>query len=134
MTDLDPSTVQEPESLEGLFYFTNRTLSNGGYARAWAYKLKCPQCGALMQKPRNKFGKPDKKAKYYECPSCGFRMDKKEYEAKIEIYIKYKCPECGHEGVTMIKGFKRKKLGDKKGFIFTCASCGREIIIEQLKK
>jgi len=127
--------IKEPESIEGLFYFTNRTLENNGYAKAWAYKIKCPQCGTPMQKPRNKFGKPDKKAKYYECPQCGFKMDKKEYESKIELYIKYKCPYCGYEGITIIHGFKRKKVGEKKkGFIFKCNKCEKDIVIEQLKK
>ncbi len=126
--------IKEPESIEGLFYFANRTLGEDGYARAWAYRVKCPNCGTPMQKPRNKFGKPDKKAKYYECPNCGYQMDKKEYEKEVVINIKYKCPKCKHEGFTQIKGFKRKKLGDKKGFIFECENCGEILIIEQLKK
>ena len=124
--------MELPQSLENLFYFANRTIDNG-YIKAWAYKLKCPKCGAFMQKPRNKFGRPDKKAKYYECPNCGFKMDKKEYESKIIINVIYKCPHCGHEGETTIEGFKRKKVDGKKGIVFSCENCGATLVIEKLK-
>ncbi len=127
------STIKEPETLEGLFYFANRTLEKG-YIKAWAYKLKCDVCGEYMEKPRTKTGKPDKKAKFYVCRKCGKQMDKKEYESLLVVEIKYKCPYCGYEGFTSVKGFKRKKLGDKKGIIFKCVNCGKDLIIEQLKK
>jgi predicted RNA-binding Zn-ribbon protein involved in translation (DUF1610 family) len=80
----------EPKSAEELYYYTDRDIGSGS-ARVWVFKLKCPKCNNYVQKPRDKNGKPIKKADYYECQKCGFRMDAKEYESKLIANIQYKC-------------------------------------------
>jgi len=45
--------LNEPESMEDVIYFTNRTLEEGkGKIKAWVYKKECPKCNiAKMGKP-----------------------------------------------------------------------------------
>ncbi len=119
--------LEEPKDVQELFYYTDRDVDSG-YAKVWVFKLKCPKCGTPMQKPRNKQGKPIKKATYYECPDCGFKMEAKEYESKLIANIKYKCPYCGYEGELQVP-FKRKKVKGVEAFVFKCQKCGKDIFI-----
>ena len=138
--------LEEPKNATELFYYTDRDIDKG-WVRAWVFKLKCPKCGTPMQKPRNKQGKPIKKADYYECPKCGFKMSSKDYESKLVTNIQYKCPYCGHEGETQIP-FRRKRVSYKvfdemkgkdvrksvEALVFKCEKCGKEIYITKKLK
>ncbi len=127
--------LQEPESIEDLFYFTNRVLQGKfkGFAKVWVFKELCPKCKqAYMQKPR-RGGKPVKSAKYYECPNCGYQEPAQEYESKLVANVKYKCPNCGFEGELQTP-FHRKKVRGVLTFSFQCQSCGNVINIEKFKK
>ncbi len=138
--------LKEPTDVKEIYYYTDRDIGKGS-ARAWAFKLKCPKCGAPMQKPRNKQGKPIKKADYYECPECGYKLNAKDYESKLTLNIQYVCPYCGHKGEAQIP-FKRKKVSFKvfdevkrkdvrktvDAFVFKCEKCGRDIYITKKLK
>lgn len=117
---------KEPESVEGLFYYTSRIIGNGNVL-CWVENLKCPNCGTIMGKPR-KNGKPDRRAKEYICPNCGYKEPKKEYESKLEAKIIYKCPECGFEGKIKVP-FKRKRIHGVESLRFFCENCKAPIDI-----
>ncbi|MGB9748816.1 MAG: hypothetical protein ACP5OZ_04915 [Candidatus Woesearchaeota archaeon] len=136
----------EPKSAEELYYYTDRDICSGS-ARVWVFKLKCPKCSSYVQKPRDKNGKPMKKADYYECQKCGFRMDAKEYESKLMANIQYKCPYCGFKGELQIpfsrknvyfKEFDEAKGKEKKSkvlaLVFKCEKCQKEIYVTQKMK
>lgn len=129
--------IQEPKSIEGLFYFTNRSLPNNGWVKIWVFKEHCLKCKkGVMQKPRrrNKRGnKPVKTAKYYVCNNCGYEESASSYESRLVANIKYKCPNCGYESF-MKKQFIRKKVKGFLTFIFNCEKCNAEISIPKLKK
>ncbi len=143
--------LEEPKSAQELYYYTDRDINGPdnkvGSVRVWVFKLKCPKCGARMQKPRNKQGKPIKKADYYECPNCGFTMKAPDYEAKLVANIQYKCPYCGFEGELQVP-FKRKKISFKEfdeakgkevrksveALVFKCQKCNKEIYVTKKLK
>ncbi len=125
--------LKVPEDINGLFYFTRRTIGEGRVI-AWAKKMECPSCHkALMGKPRGKDGRVMIRAKYYECPECGFRMDKKEYEDGLTAEIVYTCPYCGFEGEAVIP-FRRKNIKGVQTLRFVCGKCGRPIDITKKMK
>ncbi|MFT4304165.1 MAG: hypothetical protein ACMXYG_06375 [Candidatus Woesearchaeota archaeon] len=111
-----------PGSMDECLYFTRRTLGNAGKAVAWVEKKDCPECGkAKMGKPVVK-GKVKVRATTYECPACGFSVDKKEYESTCEVKIIYTCPECNYEG-DAVSPYKRKKWQGVDAFVFECEKC-----------
>ena len=138
-------SLTEPQSIDECIYFTNRFLDNNGYIRAWVLKEKCPKCNKeLMSKPKNpKTGKPKIRADYYECSSCKHKENKEEYEEKLTVNIKYKCPYCSFESELQIP-FKRKKIqrfneeSQKKETVeataFQCSKCGKSIYITKKMK
>lgn len=124
--------MKEPESMEELIYFTNRTLGEG-HIKAWVFKQTCEKCGkALMGKPVEK-GKVKIRAKEYVCPECGNVEEKAEHEAKAVVSVKYTCPFCKHEDEIEIP-FKRKKFQGVDAFVFECQSCGEKIPISKKMK
>ncbi|MCD4666928.1 hypothetical protein K8R47_03930 [archaeon] len=104
-------SLKEPKSMSECIYFTNRFLDNDGYIRAWVSKEMCEKCGkGLMGKPKDKkTGKVKIRAKKYHCPECNNIEEQKEYEEKLTVSIKYKCPHCGFESETQVP-FKRKRI------------------------
>ena len=136
--------VTEPESMDELVYFTNRSKGDGK-VKAWVYRAKCPKCGeGWMGKPIDpKTGKIKRRSEDYVCPDCSYTVHKDEYEPTLEIEIKYICPHCKHEGETTTQ-YKRKKVslldeetGKKKpvdAYIFHCDGCGEKIPITKKMK
>jgi len=126
--------VREPESMEEVIYFTNRTLDNNGKIMAWVYKVDCPECGkAKMGKPVEK-GKVKIRAKEYVCPECGFSEEKKEHEEKLIVEIKYTCPYCSDVGEATTE-YKRKSFEGVPSYVFVCEACGKKIgITKKMKK
>jgi len=125
--------VNEPESLDECVYFTNRTLEPGGHARAWVYKIDCPECGkAKMGKPVEK-GKVKIRAKEYVCPNCGHKEEKPEHEGKLTVEVKYKCPHCGNEGEATTP-YKRKTFNGVPSYVFECGACHKKIGITKKMK
>jgi len=126
--------IREPESMEEVVYFTNRTLDPNGRIRAWVFKIDCPKCQkAKMGKPVEK-GKVKIRAKEYVCPECGHTEEKGEHEEKLTVSVVYTCPFCGHSGETTTP-YKRKSWNGVPSYIFVCDGCGKKIgITKKMKK
>ena len=127
-------TLELPEDMDELVYWNARKIDDGN-VKAWTYRGDCPECGkAKMGKPKNKDGKAKIRAKFYECPSCKFTIDKEEYEDTLEACIIYTCPHCKHKGDTKIP-YIRKNFKGVKSLIFECESCKEKIpITKKMKK
>jgi len=137
--------LREPQSINECVYYTNRNLKNDGYIKAWVFKEKCPKCGkGVMEKPKDpKTGKPKIRAKEYECPVCGYKIEKQQYENRLIINIQYTCPHCKYKGQTQVP-FKRKKYQrpnkeiKKKETVeairFQCLNCKQDIYITKKMK
>lgn len=129
------TTLEQPQSMDELVYFTRRTVFDGR-AIAWVFKKPCPECGeARMEKPINpKTGKKKTRAKTYECPECGYSEKSKKYEAGLEVNVHYICPHCQHEGDAVTDYDRRTYMGEKS-FVFKCEECWQEIpITKKVKK
>lgn len=136
--------IKEPISMEELVYFTNRRIKDK-IVKVWAYKGKCPKCGkGLMGKERDeKTGKPKIRSAVYECPECGHKVEKEEYEDTLVGQSKYECPECGYAGEGEFP-FMRKKVmlfdeeTQKKrsadAIVFNCSKCKAKIIVTKKMK
>lgn len=127
--------VTEPESMEEIIYFTNRTLEEGkGKIKAWVYKKLCPKCQkAKMGKPVEK-GHVKIRAKEYVCPECGFTEEKEEHEESLTVETKYTCPECGKEGESTTP-CKRKSFMGVKAYVVECQHCKVKIpVTKKMKK
>ena len=125
--------LKEPESAEEVVYFTKRSLDQGGHVKAWAYRIKCPECDkALMGKPVEK-GKIKRRAPVYVCPECGHEEEKSEHEKKLHLEIIYVCPHCKDHGEATTE-YKRAKFEGKPAFVFVCGSCGQKIGITKKMK
>lgn len=125
--------MKEPESMEQVIYFTNRAIGTGN-ATAWVFKGECPECNAMMGKPKGDDGKVKIRAKEYVCEKCNHTEEKTEYEERLTANIKYTCPKCSHEGETQIP-YKRKTFQGAKALVFECSSCAEKIpITKKMKK
>lgn len=125
--------MKEPEDMDELIYFTNRTPPEGGHIKAWVYKVDCPKCGkAKMGKPVLK-GKVKIRAKEYTCPSCGHTEEKDEHEEALTLEIKYTCPHCGNTGDAETI-YKRKAFLGVPSYVFSCGSCEKKIGITKKMK
>ena len=125
--------VTEPESMEELIYFTNRTIGDGK-VRAWVYRGDCPSCGkAKMGKPQGKDGSVKIRAKEYVCPSCGHTVEKKAYEESLMLEAVYACPSCGKEGDASVP-YKRKKIDGVDTVRMHCQHCNANIDITKKMK
>ena len=124
---------EEPESMENLLYFTNRS-SDKESIKAWVHKTSCPKCGrGLMGKPVEK-GKIKIRSNEYVCSSCGYSENKEEHEAKLHLDIKYTCPYCGKEGDANTE-YKKKNFDGVPSYVFSCGYCGKKIgISKKMKK
>jgi predicted RNA-binding Zn-ribbon protein involved in translation (DUF1610 family) len=127
-------TITEPESVENLIYFTNRTLEEGkGKVKAWVYKKMCPECNkAKMGKPVEK-GHVKIRAKEYVCPECGFTEEKVEHEESLSLEAKYTCPSCGKEGEGTAP-YKRKSFMGVKAYVVECSNCSAKIPVTKKMK
>lgn len=138
-------TLKEPESMNECVYFTNRFLNNEGYTKTWVFRELCPKCQkSLMGKPKDKkTGRAKIRAEEYECPSCGYKENKEEYEDKLTANIKYKCPYCKNEDEIQVP-FKRGKVRrfneekQKKetveALVFDCSKCKKRIEVTKKMK
>lgn len=119
--------------MDGLVYFTQRTVGNGNIV-AWAYRKSCPKCNkALMGKPVDAKGKVKIRAKEYQCPACGYTVEQKAYEESLTCSCIYTCPSCGHKGEAEVP-FKRKKIEGVETIRFQCAKCQSPIDITKKMK
>lgn len=127
--------LTHPTSMEQCVYFTNRKLENDGKAKAWAYRIDCPECGkAKMGKPVNpKTGRPRPRALEYVCPACGFIESKAEHEEKLTVEVAYTCPHCQKEGEGT-SPYKRKSFQGVQAFIIECEHCNGKIGITKKMK
>jgi len=125
--------MNEPESMEDLVYFTNRTI-DAGQVTAWVYRNECPQCKkGIMGKPVVK-GKVKMRASQYVCPDCGHTVEKQEYEDTLTIQATYTCPSCGKKGETEAP-FIRKKVKGVEMVRLPCQHCDASIdITKKMKK
>jgi len=125
--------MKEPESMDELVYFTNRTLGDSGHIRAWAHKATCPECGkGLMGKPKEK-GKVKIRATEYVCEKCGHTESKPEHEDKLTMEVIYTCPFCGNQGEATTP-YKRKSFEGVQAYIFSCGKCAKKIGITKKMK
>lgn len=126
--------IIEPESMEDILYFTNRTIDKGK-VKAWVYKIECPKCHKVkIGKPLDKkTGKPKLRAKEYSCSNCDYTESKEEHENKLKLEIKYTCPYCGHSGEAII-AYKRKTFEGIPSYVFVCDKCEKKIAITKKMK
>jgi len=126
--------ITEPESMDDLIYFTNRTLEEGkGKIKAWVYKKMCPQCNkAKMGKPVEK-GKVKIRAKEYVCPACNFTEEKQAHEESLTLEAKYLCPQCGKEGESTTP-YKRKSFMGVKAYVVECSNCKAKLPVTKKMK
>jgi len=126
--------VTEPESMEEIIYFTNRTLEEGkGKIKAWVYKKLCPKCQKVkMGKPVEK-GKVKIRAKEYKCPECGFTEEKQAHEESLNLEAKYLCPSCQKEGESATI-YKRKSFMGVKAYVVECSNCKAKIPVTKKMK
>ena len=126
--------IKEPESMEDLIYFTNRTLEEGkGKIKAWVYKKLCPQCKkAKMGKPIED-GKVKIRAKEYKCPECNFTEEKVAHEESLNLDAKYLCPSCGKEGEGTAP-YKRKNFMGVKAYVVECSNCKAKLPVTKKMK
>ncbi len=125
--------LREPQSMDEVIYFTNRTLEGSGKARAWVYKKVCPECGkAKMGKPVEG-GKVKIRANEYVCPECGHTEEKKEHEESLMVEVQYTCPHCAKEGEATTE-YRRKSFEGVPAYVFTCESCGKKLGITKKMK
>ena len=127
--------INEPESMDDIIYFTNRTLDEGkGKLKAWVHKKLCTKCGkAKMGKPVEK-GHVKIRAKEYVCPGCGFTEEKLEHEESLDLEAKYLCPHCNKEGESTTP-YKRKSFMGVKSYVIECSNCQEKIpITKKMKK
>ena len=134
--------IKEPESMDELIYFTNRTIGKGT-AVVWARKGLCPKCNkGTMGKPKDpKTGKVKIRAKEYMCPECSHTVEKEAYEETLFAEANFTCPHCGEQGEARIP-FQRKKITviDEKGkktrievLRFPC-KCGKTVDVSKKMK
>ena len=126
--------IKEPESMEDLIYFTNRTLESGkGKIKAWVRKKVCPKCGkAKMGKPVEK-GKVKIRAEEYTCPSCNFTEQKVVHEESLNLEAIYTCPECNKEGESTAL-YKRKSFMGVPAYVVECQHCKAKIPVTKKMK
>jgi len=126
--------VTEPESMDDLIYFTNRTLEEGkGKIKAWVYKKMCPQCNKVKMGKPVEGGKVKIRAKEYVCPECGFTEEKTEHEESLTLEAKYTCPECGKDGESTAP-YKRKSFMGVKAYVVECSNCNAKIPLTKKMK
>lgn len=125
--------LKEPESMEEIVYFTNRTIGEGK-AMTWVFKKECPKCGkAKMGKPKDEKGKVAIRAKEYICPACNYTVEKTEYEESLDCNVKYTCPSCKFEGEKVVP-FKRKNINGVPTIRIQCGKCNANIDITKKMK
>ena len=125
----------QPTSMDQCLYFTNRTLENGGKAKAWAFKKDCPKCKkAKMGKPINeKTGRPKIRATEYICPECEYTEEKAEHESTLFVQVAYTCPHCKKQGESETP-MKRKTYLGVPSYVVLCEHCGEKIAITKKMK
>ena len=126
-------TLRQPESMDELVYFTNRTLGKGS-VRVWVFKQTCPKCRkAIMGKPRDSKGKVKTRAKEFTCPACGYTVEKQAYEESLTANADYTCPSCGSSG-ELEAPFKRKNIEGVPTLRFQCQKCSTNIDVTRKMK
>lgn len=124
--------IVEPESMDDIVYFTNRTIGEG-YAKVWVPRQLCPKCKKhKMGKPAEK-GKVKIRAKEYVCPGCQYTVEKQEYESTLIAQGKYTCPSCKKDGEVEAP-FKRKNIEGVMTFRFPCQHCQKNIDVTKKMK
>lgn len=109
--------IKEPESMDDLFYFTNRVLENGGWAKAWVYKPIAPSGKGKLQKPKDpKTGRPKVRSTVY-VDDEGNEYPREEIDPTLSVEIKYKSPFTGNEGEATVP-YKRKTWQGVPAFVF----------------
>ncbi|MFT4311988.1 MAG: hypothetical protein ACMXYF_02060 [Candidatus Woesearchaeota archaeon] len=125
--------LNEPTSMEDLLYFTNRTLENGGWAKAWVYRPEAPSGKGKLGKPKDpKTGKTKVRSTVY-VDDDGNEYPKSEIDPTLLLEIKYRSPFTGEEGETTVP-FKRKKYKGVDAFVFEDAQGNKIPITKKLKE
>ena len=125
--------LKQPNSMDELVYFTQRTIEPSGRTKVWVFKQMCPKCNkGLMGKPVDK-GKIKSRSKECVCPACKYTVDAKEYEESLLANIEYTCPKCQFKGDIQIP-YKRKPIMGVKALVFNCAKCNEQMLISKKMK
>ncbi len=125
--------LQEPTSMDDLFYFSNRTLENGGWAKAWVYKPVAPSGKGKLSKPTDpKTGRPKIRSKIY-VDEEGNEYPCEEINKTLSVEIKYKSPFTGEEGETTVP-FKRKTYMGVPSFVFEDSQGNKIAITKKMKE
>ena len=126
-------TLKEPESMDELFYFTRRTLENGGWIRAWVYRPEAPSGKGLLSKPVDeKTGRPKVRSTVY-VDDEGNEYPCKEINKDLKLEIKYKSPHTQKEGETTVP-FVRKTYMGVKAFVFEDQEGNKIAITKKMKE
>ncbi len=128
--------MKEPESMDELVYFTNRTIGadNTGKVRCWVFRQPCEKCKkSLMGKPRDPKGSIKIRAKEYVCPSCNYTVEKTAYEDTLTACVSYTCPSCKKSGEAEVP-FKRKVIEGIPTIRVVCKHCKTNIDITKKMK
>jgi len=128
-------TLTPPKSMSEVYYHTFRVYPDGGKVRAWAYKLKCPECkeGILGKELNEKTGKVKIRSKKYVCSNCDFTCEQSDIEKLTKLEAIYTCPHCMKEGESTAP-FKRKTYKGVLSYVVICEHCGEKIGITKKMK
>ena len=125
--------LKEPESMDELFYFTRRTLENGGWLRAWVYRPPAPTGKGLLSKPVDeKTGRPKIRSDVY-VDDEGNEYPCKEIDKTLKVEVKYKSPYTGKEGEALCP-FVRKTFQGVKAFVFEDQEGNKIAITKKMKE
>jgi transcription elongation factor Elf1 len=127
-------SLNEPEDMSNLVYFTNRKLGDGKIM-AWAERPDCPECQeAQLSKPEKKTGPgPNTRAKKYTCNNCDFEMHEDDLREVCTLKATYTCPHCGEEGESTGE-YERTKYQGTKAYVLECEHCdGRLPLTKKMK-
>lgn len=129
----DDMALKQPNSMDELVYFTQRTIEPFGKTKVWVFKQMCPKCKkGLMGKPVEK-GKIKPRAKECVCPECKYTVNAQEYEDGLTASIEYTCPKCQNKGEIQIP-YKRKSIQGVKALVFNCQKCNEQILVSKKMK
>src|SRR3989338_9169675 len=125
--------LKQPNSMDELVYFTQRTIEPTGKTKVWVFKQMCPKCKkGLMGKPIAK-GKIKSRSTECICPACNYTVNAKEYEDTLTASIEYTCPKCNNIADIQIP-YKRKSIQGVKALVFNCAKCNEQILVTKKMK
>lgn len=124
--------MELPESMDDCLYFTNRTLENNGWVKAWVRRPPAPSGKGLLGKPKDsKTGRPKLRSTFY-VDDEGNEYDMQEINKQLFVEILYKSPYTGEEGEAKVP-YKRKTWQGVPAFVFEDSAGNKIGITKKLK-